>query len=367
MCTEQVRTKALGDTLIDLNIYIASSVKDGLIRVQQLPSVYKSVTLHFFNAIPCVAVWYMGVKKNEYSYLYNVPLRIEVPHGCKDAYLEWDYLFMGIDNTIEEMAEDVTLESLKIESGPIVYGDIPNVGPNYNFYAVVDRPVVRIDNIAYSINTDESKPVAKVANKNWHSFEDICNSPSLIIPDDIEHNGTLYTVTEIDDGAFLDINYQLQPINVKLNSKIRRIGRHAFHNAQITLIDLPATLEEVDYLAFCDLQMLEEVICRATNPPLCDENAWFRETVDAGGNKVYSPYTNNATLYVPEGCGDAYKAAVGWREFKNIVEGYNTGINNRITDEAKPDHYYYDLQGRQITSKPSRGLYIQDGRKVVVH
>ena len=44
-----------------------------------------------------------------------------------------------------------------------------------------------------------------------------------------------------------------------------------------------------------------------------------------------------------------------------------TAIENitEATDENKGDGYYYDLQGRRVQN-PTRGIYIHNGKKIVV-
>ncbi len=43
-----------------------------------------------------------------------------------------------------------------------------------------------------------------------------------------------------------------------------------------------------------------------------------------------------------------------------------TSIDERNhTDNSPKDSYIYDLQGRRLTSKPAKGLYIQNGRKMI--
>lgn len=58
-------------------------------------------------------------------------------------------------------------------------------------------------------------------------------------------------------------------------------------------------------VSFGDLTNAKEIHCRATTPPNCRFN-----------DAIY----NNATLYVPKGCYEAYYTAVNWRNFKTIVE-----------------------------------------------
>ena len=376
MCREEVRTSNIGDTLIDLNIYLGSSVKRGDIHIMQPPTVYNAVTLHFFNSTPNVDVHYYSVPKAEYDPLFNAPLWIEVPYGCRDAYVdayaEWKWIHKDGLDVIGERADGVTLESLKIEEEPAIYGDFHNIG-DWHFPNTVKGGVVFDNSIAYIINMDKINPEAKVAHWTWYLFTTVWNTPSLTIPDNIEHDGTIYPITEIDDGAFANLRYndkatnKVQPLKIELNNSIRRIGRCAFQSTFISDIELPASLEEIDYHAFADMKYLTKVICHATTPPLCDENAWFCKTIDAGsGNEVYSKYDNDVTLYVPEGCVAAYKSAVGWRDFKNIVEG-TTDINNRVADNTNSTHCYYDLQGRRLNTRPTKGVYIQNGKKYVIH
>jgi hypothetical protein len=37
-----------------------------------------------------------------------------------------------------------------------------------------------------------------------------------------------------------------------------------------------------------------------------------------------------------------------------------------MKDEGIRNNHIYDLQGRRLTQKPTKGVYIQDGKKVVV-
>ena len=57
---------------------------------------------------------------------------------------------------------------------------------------------------------------------------------------------------------------------------------------------------------FWDSKYIKEIHCRSTIPP----------SIIGFNNEVY----NNATLYVPKGCNEAYHTAIMWREFKTIVE-----------------------------------------------
>ena len=85
----------------------------------------------------------------------------------------------------------------------------------------------------------------------------------------------------------------------------------------------------------------------------------------SSSNSIFTLYSfNHATLYVPKGTIDKYKATSGWKDFVKIVEGNPTGIN--VVENTKNNNTtIYDLNGvRQ--HEPKKGIIIVNGRKVVV-
>ena len=87
-------------------------------------------------------------------------------------------------------------------------------------------------------------------------------------------------------------------------------------------------------------------------------------------DETFTAYSS-ATLYVPKGTVDKYKATDGWKNFKNIVEeDSTTAINDVEADNTlNTANVIYDTNGKRlpVTSLdelPS-GLYIINGKKVV--
>lgn len=75
----------------------------------------------------------------------------------------------------------------------------------------------------------------------------------------------------------------------------------------LTTVELPATLETVRESAFQSCDALASLTVKAKNPPVC---------LSIFADAAYA----NATLYVPRGSAQAYKAAAGWSGFSKVVE-----------------------------------------------
>ena len=63
----------------------------------------------------------------------------------------------------------------------------------------------------------------------------------------------------------------------------------------------------------------------------------------------------NTTLYVPYGSLEAYKAATGWKDFKNIVEFDATGIED-VTEDAPA--FEITADGIQLTAAEGKAVAV---------
>ena len=90
-------------------------------------------------------------------------------------------------------------------------------------------------------------------------------------------------------------------------SSVTSIGRYGFeYSYGLTSINIPNNITSIGYSAFNGCKDLTSVIIGSLTPLTIDNNTF--------SNRY------NATLYVPEGCVETYKAANYWKEFKNIKE-----------------------------------------------
>ena len=125
----------------------------------------------------------------------------------------------------------------------------------------------------------------------------------------------------------------------------------------LTSVTIPNSVTSIGEEAFRGCFFLEKITSKISKPFAINDNTF----------QYY-----NATLYVPKGTVDKYKATDGWKKFfKNIVEeGTKTGIDDVEADNSLyTPKRIYDINGKclpatSLDELPS-GLYIVNGKKVV--
>ena len=165
------------------------------------------------------------------------------------------------------------------------------------------------------------------------------------------------SVTCIENYAF-DACWQLTGINIP--NSITSIGEFTFRDCyDLTSIIIPESVTRISQHAFYGCNHINRIDCMATTPPLA-YNKTFSSSI----------YTK-ATLNVPEGCAEKYKAANVWKEFTNIsILGASTGIKQ--IDSSASSACIYDINGTRIgkycddINNLKRGIYIIDSKKVYI-
>lgn len=155
----------------------------------------------------------------------------------------------------------------------------------------------------------------------------------IMIPTTFTYNETNYSVTEIGSSAFYNCSALT---SVTIGNSVTSIGSDAF--------------------SWCS-GLTSVTALNPTPVAIITEYVFTNRT--------------NATLYVPKGSKSAYQAAAYWKEFKEIVEIDVTGIkaveNEQIAGSDETGNWY-TLDGRRLSGKPTkRGIYIVNGRKVIVN
>ena len=129
-------------------------------------------------------------------------------------------------------------------------------------------------------------------------------------------------------------------------------------SSELTSITVGSGVTRIESKSFSNCSELTDFYCYAENVPSIYSNAFE------------GSYIEYATLYVPEGSVDAYKAAPVWKEFKNILPiKTSTRIYGIESDGEVFD--VYSLSGQKVKSKTTsldglpRGIYIINGKKVM--
>lgn len=111
------------------------------------------------------------------------------------------------------------------------------------------------------------------------------------------------SVTSIEDNAFFGSK---SLTSIHLSTSLATIGSWAFEECSLTTITIPNSVTSIKDNAFVWCNNLTSVIVWRKTPLNLTENAF--------------PHRENATLYVPAGCIDAYTNTDYWKEFKEIKE-----------------------------------------------
>lgn len=167
-----------------------------------------------------------------------------------------------------------------------------------------------------------------------------------------------YKADMVPDYAF-EANEYLE--SFKMPACVKELGFNAFRATMLKEIDLPETIEEFGRNTFYACFKLTDVYMRHKEAPY-----WISWCVFA--NKSSRLYR---TLHLYPGSKAKYEAhsyTKNWiKYFDNVVEDLEpTGIHSVTLDKETGNKAIYDLNGRRIQNVPSRGIYIQNGKKISV-
>ena len=161
------------------------------------------------------------------------------------------------------------------------------------------------------------------------------------------------SVTSIGYRAFYRCS-KLATVTITEESQLTSIGYAAFEScSKLTDITIPCGVTSIGEYAFFSCRNLTSITCYATTPPTID------------GISTFYSVDKTIPVYVLDYTIAAYQSAKHWSEFTWFI-GMETGINNSEIKNQKSD-IIYDFHGRRITDTEGlKGIYIVDGRKVVI-
>lgn len=186
---------------------------------------------------------------------------------------------------------------------------------------------------------------------NCHSFTGIDLSNAKVVA------YGYFKADMVPDYAF-DSNAYLE--SFKMPAGVKELGSNAFMLTKLKEIDLPETIKEFGRNTFNACFELKDVYMRHKEAPY-----WINWCVFAAKGDI------TRTLHLYPGSKAKYEAhqyTKNWiKYFDNVVEDLEpTGIHSVTLDENTAPKAIYDLNGRRIQNVPSRGIYIQNGKKISV-
>jgi len=156
------------------------------------------------------------------------------------------------------------------------------------FWLIAAPGDIIVEGITYTLNADGFATIAS-ANRTANGRYEI---PSTVVIDGQEH-------------------------------EVTAIGTRAFENCtDMTAVTIPKSIGAIGDKAFAGCLNLMEVFAQGTNPPNLS-GLFARLKAYQGARRKAAQFDGvdleRCLLYVPFGFEDVYRAAEGWKEFKNIV------------------------------------------------
>lgn len=161
-----------------------------------------------------------------------------------------------------------------------------------------------------------------------------------------------FTITESAKAGSLCFSC-LALETLTLGNGIAAIGDNAFCNCIfLNNLTLPNSLKKISSGAFYNCYFLRNIVSQIAKPFDIRTDIFDEDT------------KQNATLTVPNGTKALYEACAGWKQFKHIVQAAPNRID-AVQADKPADAALYNLRGQRVTN-PRKGLYIINGRKVLV-
>lgn len=274
----------------------------------------------------------------------------------------------NIPNTVKRLGTSVFYACVQLEelTLPEQLDSIPGdfcAGAAIKKIAIPES-VTRIGEFAFSecANLSEVNIPAKCTTLERFCFAYCPELKAIDIPE---------TVTTLGHGVF----YSTGLTNAKLPDNLTVIPDGTFQCSSLTEFTVGPNVETIEQEAFywCfDLAKItfgEKVASFGKDVFKGDKALAMVEClgkVPAKGVSFEQDVYDNATLIVPDGAIDAYKAADGWKEFKNIKSNSTEGIETIGVNEDS-NVTIFNMQGQSIFSGNAADAPTLNGAYIIRH
>ena len=277
----------------------------------------------------------------------------------------------GIAKSFIEL-DGKSVPTASFSNGVTYYAISPGIKPVYNLvvktYRTYEEKTVEVTLAA----PGQLKAELDSKNLDYHVYTNIKVNGEIDKRDFDELNSHPFTGIDLSNARV--VAYDTYPANMvpkdafwknvnlkhfKMPAGVNTLGVNAFRETGLVEIDLPETIREFGLNTFWGCHSLADVYMRHKEAP-----SWISWCVFYNkGNKV------SRTLHLyPESKEkyQAYQYTQNWIvNFDNIVEDLvASGINSVTLDNETTKSALYDLNGRRIPNVPSKGIYIQNGKKI---
>ena len=199
----------------------------------------------------------------------------------------------------------IALESVTIGDGVTQIGDLAfsggeNLSAFYGKFTSTDNRCLIIDGelIAFAPAGLTSYIIPECVTSIGESAFSDCNLKDVTIPN---------CVTIIEDWAFGRSSLE----SITIGNRVTLIGENAFFDCPyLSSVTIPDSVTSIGNYAFGGCGALESIYCKPIDPPSL-------------GDSVFYYYYPGPTIHVPSASVDAYKAADGWKDYADIIVGYD--------------------------------------------
>lgn len=336
---ERLRLPATGYK--PLTFEVSTKMGDG--ATFQLAGTRYNSSYNFYNGKPVIGAWYYYyLTVDESISQYFVELNGKLMDDVKLGTTVYPNSFRGIEpvydlvvTTYRDYQEKELV--INLEKAGQLKQTLAKENPDYLVYR----------NIKVNGEIDK-RDFDELAS---HYFKSIDLSGAKVVA----YDG--YKADMVPDYVF-ENNAYLE--HFKMPAGVRELGFNAFKSTKLKEIDLPETIEEFGSNTFNACFELKDVYMRHKEAPYRINWCVFAAKGDI-----------TRTLHLYPGSKAKYEAHSNTQDwivyFDNVVEDLEpTGIHSVTLDKNTAPKAIYDLNGRRIQNVPSRGIYIQNGKKISV-
>ena len=169
-------------------------------------------------------------------------------------------------------------------------------------------------------------------------------------------------VTTIDDVAFQNCS---TPVELIIPDMVTTVGGDAFMGCSgLEKITIGHSVTKLEGGTFYGCDNIRDVRSYIEEP--FDVNDYeSNDGVILIGKCFPDEVTSNAILYVPQGTIEKYRSKRGWRDFVDISDTIETGVAE-MSAPSEINSPYYNLSGQRLNGTPTKGIYIQNGKKKLI-